>query len=225
VAAWLQPDPLEAGNRPGRKSRRTLRSRPGGGQPYLPPPTTLGAPWGSGCPLPPKKHVRSCRTSSTLQHHSPVTSDFRKRRPPGRCSSDCDLQLQCRLAQVEPLAGAIWHRRHRRYDSARHGDDDDTTTTMPDPCSESVPPRGGEGVLNPQASRRGEHMGRVGFDARSFFPWDGRSLVSHPTGDVPFPPRRTGRYWKGMISAHPSYQGFRRSVWDPETFAPGLSGF
>jgi hypothetical protein len=147
VAAWLQPDPLEAGNRPGRKSRRTLRSRPGGGQPYLPPPTTLGAPWGRRCPLPPKKHGRSCRTSSTLQHHSPLTSDFRKRRPPGRCSSDCDLQLQCRLAQVEPLAGAIWHRRHRRYDSARHGDDDDTTTTMPDPCSESVPPRGGEGVL------------------------------------------------------------------------------
>jgi hypothetical protein len=29
-------DPLEAGDRPGRKSRRTLRSRPGGGQPHLP---------------------------------------------------------------------------------------------------------------------------------------------------------------------------------------------
>ena len=25
--------------------------------------------------------------------------------------------------------------------------------------------------------------------------------------DVPFPPRRTGRYRKGMMSAHPSYQG------------------
>ena len=36
------------------------------------------------------------------------------------------------------MAGAIWYRRHRRYD---------TTTTMPDPCSESVPPPGGEGVL------------------------------------------------------------------------------
>jgi hypothetical protein len=24
-----------------------------------------------------------------------------------------------------------------------------------------------------------------------------------------------------MISAYPSYQGVRRSVWDPETFAPG----
>jgi hypothetical protein len=64
-------------------------------------------------------------------------------------------------------------------------------------------------------------MGRVGFDARSFSPWNGRSPVSHPTCDVPFPPRRTGRYRKGMISAHPSYQEVRRSVWDPETFAPG----
>ena len=64
-------------------------------------------------------------------------------------------------------------------------------------------------------------MGRVGIDARSFFPWDGRSPVSHPTCDVPFPLRGTGRYRKGMISAHPSYQGVRRSVWDPETFAPG----
>ena len=26
---------------------------------------------------------------------------------------------------------------------------------------------------------------------------------------------------KGMISAHPSYQGIRRSDWDPETFSPG----
>jgi hypothetical protein len=26
----------------------------------------------------------------------------------------------------------------------------------------------------PQAFRRGEHMGRVGFDPRSFFPWDDR---------------------------------------------------
>ena len=54
-----------------------------------------------------------------------------------------------------------------------------------------------------------------------FSPWDGRSPVSHPTCDVPFPARRTGRYRKGMISAHPSYQGVMRSVWDPETFAPG----
>jgi hypothetical protein len=38
----------------------------------------------------------------------------------------------------------------------------------------------------------------------------------------PLPSRgdaRTGRYRKGMISAHPSYQGLR--IWDPETFAPG----
>jgi hypothetical protein len=81
-----------------------VRSRPGGGQPYLhaldnrfqpgvPPPTTLGAPWGRGCPLPPQKHGRSCRTSSTLQHHSPGGS------------SDCDLQLHCRLAHVDPWLG------------------------------------------------------------------------------------------------------------------------
>jgi hypothetical protein len=38
---------------------------------------------------------------------------------------------------------------------------------------------------------------------------------------VPFPPIRTGKYRNGMISARPSYQGVRRSVWDPETFAPG----
>ncbi len=68
----------------------------------------------------------------------------------------------------------------------------------------------------PQAFCRGEHMGRVGFDPRSFFPWDGRSTVSHPTCDVPFPPRRTGEYRKGMISARPLYQGVRRSVWDPQ---------
>jgi hypothetical protein len=41
----------------------------------------------------------------------------------------------------------------------------------------------------PQASRRVEHMGRVGFYARSFLPWDGRSPVSHPTCDVSFPPK------------------------------------
>ena len=43
---------------------------------------------------------------------------------------------------------------------------------------------------------------------------------------VPFPQRRnqrqrTGRYRKGMISAPRSYQGVRRSVSDPEIFAPG----
>jgi hypothetical protein len=60
-------------------------------------------------------------------------------------------------------------------------------------------------------------MGRVGFDPRSSPPWYGRSPVSHPTCHVPFPPRRTGGYRKGMISARPLYLGVRRSVWDPET--------
>ena len=48
------------------------------------------------------------------------------------------------------MAGAIWYRRHRRYDTTtRYGDDADTTTTMPDPCSASVLPCGvgTEGVL------------------------------------------------------------------------------
>ena len=81
------------------------------------------------------------------------------------------------------------------------------------------PERGG-GTEAPQAFRRGEHMGRVEFelfDPRSFFPWDGRSPVSYPMSDVPFPPRRTGENRKGMISAGPLYQGFRRSVWDSQT--------
>jgi hypothetical protein len=63
--------------------------------------------------------------------------------------------------------------------------------------------------------------GPIGVRYPKFSPWDGRSTVSHPTCDVPFPPRRTGRYRKGMISALPSYQGVRRSVWDPETSAQG----
>jgi len=44
-------------------------------------------------------------------------------------------------------------------------------------------------------------------DARIFSPWDGRSPVSHPTCDVPFPPRRSGEYRKGMIPARPLYHG------------------
>jgi len=49
-----------------------------------------------------------------------------------------------------------------------------------------------------------------------FFPWNGRSPVCHPTGKVPFPPRRSGEYRKGMIPARPLYQGVWGSVWDPE---------
>ena len=44
-----------------------------------------------------------------------------------------------------------------------------------------------------------------------------RSPVSHSTCDVPFPPRRSGEYRKGLIPARPLYQGVRGSVWDPET--------
>ena len=49
-----------------------------------------------------------------------------------------------------------------------------------------------------------------------FFSLDGRSPVSHPTCEVPFPPRRSGEYRKGMIPARPLYQGGCGSVWDPE---------
>ena len=49
-----------------------------------------------------------------------------------------------------------------------------------------------------------------------YLSWD-----KYLTCDVPFPPRRTGRFRKGMISARPSYQVVKSSGWDPETFAPG----
>ena len=39
--------------------------------------------------------------------------------------------------------------------------------------------------------------------AGCFFPWHGRSPVSHPTRDVPFPPRRSGEHRKGTIPARP----------------------
>jgi len=44
--------------------------------------TTLWGPRGRGCPLQLQTHGRSCRTSSTLQRHSP-----------GGGPGDCDLQL------------------------------------------------------------------------------------------------------------------------------------
>ena len=120
--------------------------------------------------MPPQKHGRSCRTSSTLQHHSP-----------GGCTGDCDLQLHCLLAQMDSWLGQF---------GTRHDDD--------------------------EAFLLSKHMGRVGFDARIFFPRDGRSPVSHPTCEVPFPPRRSGEYRKGLIPARPLYQGGWRSFWDPE---------
>ncbi len=57
----------------------------------------------SGGPLQPQKHGRSCRTSSTLQHHSP-----------GGGPGDCDLQIHCRLAQVDSWLGQL----------TRHDDDE-----------------------------------------------------------------------------------------------------
>jgi hypothetical protein len=86
------------------------------------------------------------------------------------------------------------------------------------PCSEKRarhPERGG-GTEAPQAFRRGEHRGRVGSIPVVFPP----GMAGHPClilWDVPFPPRSTGEYRKGMISARPLYQGVRRSICDPET--------
>ena len=78
---------------------------------------------------------------------------------------------------------------------------DTTTTTPPGPCSGRAhhPERRG----GTEAYRRGEHMGRVGFDPRSLSspPWNCRSPESHPTCHVPFPPRRIGKYRKGTSSA------------------------
>jgi len=64
----------------------------------------------------------------------------------------------------------------------------------------SDPMRGG-GTEAPQAFRRGEHMDRVGGDPAVFFPVTESHPLSHPTCDVPFPPKRTGEYRKGMISS------------------------
>jgi hypothetical protein len=103
-----------------------------------------------GRPLQPQKHGRSCRTSSTLQHHSP-----------GGGPGDFDLQLHCG-----------WHRwilgwgnttRRRRSD----------------------PPWGTHGP------------GGVRFPY--FFSLDGRSPVSHPTCEAPFPRRRSG-----LVSSRPA---------------------
>jgi len=67
----------------------------------------------------------------------------------------------------------------------------------------------------PSTSHHSCVLGR-GLILTLFFPLDGRSPVSHPTCEVPFPPRRSGEYRKGMIPARPLYQGGCGSVWDPE---------
>jgi hypothetical protein len=53
------------------------------------------------------------------------------------------------------------------------------------------------GTEAPQARRRGGNLGQVGFDTRSFCPWDGRSLDAHPQ--------------KGMISSSSSSFSFSSS--------------
>jgi hypothetical protein len=63
----------------------------------------------------------------------------------------------------------------------------DTTTTMPGPCSESVPPLGGEGALRPQALRSGANLGRVGVDTRSCFSLGWQVTRVPPYVRLPFP--------------------------------------
>ena len=74
-----------------------------------------------------------------------------------------------------------------------------------------------QGQLGPrhdddEAFRRGERMGRVGFDSRIFFPW----LAGHPCLTL----RAMSLSLQGaaniMIPARPLYQVGCGSVWDPE---------
>ena len=68
---------------------------------------------------------------------------------------------------------------------------------MPDPCSESVPPRGGEGLLRRLRRPAGEHMGWVGFgppvvpkgvrsvwDPETFTPGHKSRAEARPTGST-----------------------------------------
>ena len=119
-----------------------------------PPHSRLWGPLGEGGALCNRRSTtvpvsESCRTSSTLQHHSP-----------GGCTGDCDLQLHQAGKQMDSWLGQF---------GTRHDDD--------------------------EAFRRGEHMGRVGFDSRNFFPWNGRSPVSHPTCEVP---ANIGKGWSRL---------------------------
>jgi hypothetical protein len=59
------PDHLEAGDRPGRKSRRTPRSRPGGGQPYQ---SALDDDQPGVPPKHTHTHIRAHTHSYTLTH-------------------------------------------------------------------------------------------------------------------------------------------------------------
>ena len=61
-----------------------------------PPHGRRRGPSGKGVPSATQKHGRSCRTSSTLQHHSH-----------GGGPGDCDLHLHRRLAQVDSWLGQL----------------------------------------------------------------------------------------------------------------------
>ena len=117
-----------------------------------PPPTTLGAPWGRGCPMSPQKHGRSCRTSSTLQHHSPGGA---------LATVTCSYFVGWHRWT---LGWAIWYTTRRRR-------------CQPPGLRRARHPERGGGTEAPQTFRRGESgilgtHGPVGFDHRSFCPWE-----------------------------------------------------
>ena len=56
--------------------------------------------------------------------------------------------------------------------------------------------------LRPPVMERSSRLSLSLSLSHDFFSVGLQSPVSHPVCDVPFPPRRTGRYRKGMISAH-----------------------
>ena len=116
-----------------------------------PPPTTLGAPWGRGCPMSPQKHGRSCRTSSTLQHHSPGGA---------LATVTCSYFVGWHRWT---LGWAIWYTTRRRR-------------CQPPALRRARHPERGGATEAPQAFRHGEHMGRVGFIPVVFPP----GMAGHP---------------------------------------------
>jgi hypothetical protein len=82
--------------------------------------------------------------------------------------------------------------------------------------------RCGGGTEASQALRRGGNLCRVGVDTRSCFPWDGRSPVSHPTCDVPFPPKEDRQISeRDDLGPHVVPGGQEIGLWDSKTVAQG----
>ena len=190
-------------DRPGRKSRRTLTNTPGGGQPCLralddrfqpgvPPTDDFGGPLGKGAlchrrstavPVGPPRpssitHPEAATATVTCTYivswHMRIgrtrrlrwrsRADVAQHHSPGGCPGDCGLHLHCRLAHG-------WHM--AQMDSwlgqfgTRHDDD--------------------------EALLRVQHIGRVGFDASIFAPWDLQVTLVPPYVRRPFPSKEIRR--------------------------------